>query len=212
MDPTEQGHREDFRSPVFSQLLFSSAASNLATSMQGLTQGGRLRWTELGIAYAAGPCWPEIGRCASWAKSVAGRGPRHTRMWFLWLREGKSCSFRSSRSGLARGGGRGGAVHGEACLGWRRIAKLFIFGVSCSTQEHLSHVFKAVASPERLCFARVSDFCLLLSKKPASLSPQSVLPSGRMGILVTLGLDRVLLAFGLVIFQFLAELGPQVGV
>lgn len=180
--------------------------------MQGLTQGGRLRWTELGIAYAAGPCWPEIGRCASWAKSVAGRGPRHTRMWFLWLREGKSCSFRSSRSGLARGGGRGGAVHGEACLGWRRIAKLFIFGVSCSTQEHLSHVFKAVASPERLCFARVSDFCLLLSKKPASLSPQSVLPSGRMGILVTLGLDRVLLAFGLVIFQFLAELGPQVGV
>ena len=33
-----------------------------------------------------------------------------------------------------------------------------------------------------------------------------------MGILVTLGLDRVLLAFGLVIFQFPAELGPQVGV
>ena len=55
------------------------------------------------------------------------------------------------------------------------------------------------------------SFCL--RNLPVCL-PESVLPSGggRMGILVTLDLDRVLLAFGLVIFQFHAELGPQVGV
>ena len=30
------------------------------------------------------------------AKSVASQGPRHARVWFLWPREGNSCSFRSN--------------------------------------------------------------------------------------------------------------------
>ena len=81
--------REDFRFPVFSQLLFSSAASSLTTSVHGLTQGRCLRWTELGIVYAAGPCWPEIGQAACELGQVCGQSGTPTHQGVVPVAEGR---------------------------------------------------------------------------------------------------------------------------
>lgn len=105
-----------------------------------------------------------------------------------------------------------GAVHRGTCFGWRRTAKLFIWGVNCPTQECSSRVFKEVAPPERVWFSQVSGFVSFYLRILPVCLQKSVLPSGTMGTLVALDLDRVLLAFGLVIFQFRPELGPQVSV
>ena len=79
----------DFRFPVFSQLLFSSAASSLTTSVHGLTQGRCLRWTELGIVYAAGPCWPEIGQAACELGQVCGQSGTPTHQGVVPVAEGR---------------------------------------------------------------------------------------------------------------------------
>ena len=124
---------------------------------------------------------------------------------------------KTAASGAARGArpeveAVTGALHRETCFGWRRTAKLFIWGVNCPTQKCSSHIFKDVAPPETVWFSQVSGFVSFYLRILPVYLQKSVLPSGRMGTLVALDLDSVLLAFGLVIFQFHPELGPQVGV
>lgn len=57
--------------------------------MQGLTQGRRLRWTELGIVYAAGPCWPEIGLAACEQGQVCGQSGTPTCQGVVPVAEGR---------------------------------------------------------------------------------------------------------------------------